>query len=893
MNWKSLPLYVAIVLLGLLATAGLFFRNQNETVGAEAPLWTAVAAEQLFTPYNHNRWIIPQRYLTYALDLPQMSGLLAGAPLEFTPEGRANPLILSLPLPNGTLADFAIVESPIMEPELAAKFPDLKTYAGQRVDQPATTVRLDVTHHGFHAMIMSPDGTFFIDPYQRQDTRHYQVYDKQDYERETGFIELGTLEVPGQEAHVASQSTIPTGPELYVYRLAMAATGEYTIFHGGTVADGLAAIVTAVNRVNQMYERDVAVRLVLIANNDLIVYTNPATDPYTNNNGLLMLGENQANLDAVIGNANYDVGHVFSTGGGGVATLGVPCVTGFKARGVTGLPSPIGDPFWIDYVSHEIGHQFNARHTFNGNAGSCGAGGQWTGATAFEPGSGTTIMAYAGICGAQNIQPNSDAMFHIGSINEMVAYSRQGAGSQCAAIVNTGNNPPTADAGTGGFTIPRNTPFTLTGVGTDPDNDTLTYSWEQFDTGPSGHPNSPAGNAPLFRAFLPSDSPSRTFPQWSDIVNNTQTLGEILPSYTRSLSFRFTVRDNNVYPSAGGVDSALITFNVTANAGPFVVTAPNTAVTWPGYSTQTVSWDVANTDVTPVNCTAVDIFLSTDGGYNYPLTLLTAAPNNGSALVTVPPLNTDTARVKVKCATSIFFDISDTNFTIESVPSAVLAIEKTSEPASETAVAAGQPLTYTITVSNTGDLSATATITDTFSPLLADPVCNGVPGDLAVSLPLDVGETAVFVCTTTVASSLSLALVQTVDQEQVGPGTAVTFTVSLTNNTPLPLTQLQLDLPYSAYCTLTPDDFLPLPAGGSVSFTCPNVLIEETLDYTAVAETSLTLENVASAAAPEAAHQGEIFSDLLNHPLPLLETNAIRVTLVTTYDSYLPFIGRP
>jgi hypothetical protein len=267
MNWKSLTWFGLVILLSVALTAGLFFHNRNQTANAEAHLWTAVPTEQLHTPYNHNRWIIPRQYLTYRLDLPQMTSLLATAPMEFTGEGRTNPLILPLPLPDGTMADFAVVESPIMESPLADKFPDFKTYAGQRVDQPATTVRLDVTQHGFHAMVMATEGTFYIDPCQRQDTAHYQVYARQDYERETGFFEIGALAVPGRETTAAPDAAlaIPTGPELYTYRLAMAATGEYTIFHGGTVSAGMAAIVTAVNRVNQMYERDAAVRLILIA----------------------------------------------------------------------------------------------------------------------------------------------------------------------------------------------------------------------------------------------------------------------------------------------------------------------------------------------------------------------------------------------------------------------------------------------------------------------------------------------------------------------------------------------------------------------------------------------------------------------------------------------------
>ena len=887
MRLKFAKIVLLVVLLSLTAAIAL-----HRPATAESGLWTAMPEATI--ALRGERHIIPQRYLTYQLNLSQLEGLLATAPLEFTEAGRAHPLILPLPLPDGTLADFALVESPIMEPELAAKFPTFKTYAGRMVADPTATVRLDVTLHGFHAMMITSAGSFFIDPYSTQDTNHYIVYAKNDYERETGFFEMGVLDDFGRDAQPNRNTPTapPTGAQLYTYRLAVAATGEYTQFHGGTVSDGQAAIVTAINRVNQVYERDTAIRMVLIANNNTIVYTTAGADPYTNGSPGTMITQNQANLDSVIGNANYDIGHVFGTNSGGLAGLGVTCRTGQKARGVTGSGAPIGDPFWIDYVAHELGHQYDALHTFNGNAGSCS--GNRSSSAAYEPGSGTTVMAYAGICDAQDLQPNSDDHFHTFSIDEIVNYTRNDSGNTCAAIINTGNTAPTADAGTGGFTIPINTPFTLTGTGSDADaGDVLSYNWEQFDLGPAGAPNSPSGNAPLFRSFSSTSSPSRTFPRWSDIVNNTQTIGEILPSYTRSLSFRLTVRDNNVAPSAGGVNTSLISFNVTNAAGPFLVTAPNTAVTWTGNQPANVTWNVANTTAAPVSCAAVDILLSTDSGFTYPTSLLASTANDGSASVTSPNISTSTARVMVKCATSIFFDISNTNFSI--TPTAAVAelqIGQTAVPAPGADVAPGTTITYTIDMTNTGTLTGTVTVTDTFAAPLGNPVCNSIPGDLQTTVPVGLGANASFTCTAVVDPTLAVELTHTADQTAVEPGTAVTYTIAVTNPNSIALANVVVTANHSSSCSPALGAPFGLAANASVSFVCADVVISSEVTYTAEVSANLAISNTASASAPEDMG-GPVTSNSVSHVVPLVAEKAVTVTVVVARPLiYLPFIRR-
>ncbi|NNG26715.1 MAG: hypothetical protein HKM87_04270, partial [Ignavibacteriaceae bacterium] len=321
-------------------------------------LWNDIQEATIQT--TGERYIIPQSYRTLELDFQAMQSDLSEAPSEKTVNVNNSTTTIALPLPNGEFTRFKFVESLVMEDELANKFPEIKTYLGQGIDDATASARFDITPTGFHAIIFSINGTVYIDPYSMGDNLHYISYYKKDFIPSQKQLNA-SCEVLGLESEIALElkelvnngPAVFSGDELRTYRLACAATGEYTIFHGGTIAAGLAAVVTAINRVTGVYEREVAVRMVLVANNDLIIYTNPSTDPYTNNSGAQMLGQNQANLDAVIGSANYDIGHVFSTGGGGVAFLAVVCINGFKAQGVTGLPNPIGDPFYIDYVAHE------------------------------------------------------------------------------------------------------------------------------------------------------------------------------------------------------------------------------------------------------------------------------------------------------------------------------------------------------------------------------------------------------------------------------------------------------------------------------------------------------------------------------------------------------------
>lgn len=566
----------------------------------------------------------------------------------------AHPLVMTLPMPDGSFARFRVVESPIMAPELAAEFPEIRTFAGQGVDDPSATVRFDWTPQGFHAQVLSPNGAAYIDPYQKGNTSLYATYYKRDYRvAAKPFSCLLDSEHGKAPQAAAAAAAGPSGDTLRTYRLACAATGEYTQFHGGTVSAGMAAIVTAINRVNQIYEVEVAARMVLVANNSVIVYTNGATDPYSNNSGFSMLSQNQSNLDAKIGVANYDIGHVFSTGGGGVASLSVVCSSSGKARGVTGLPNPIGDVFWVDFVAHEIGHQFGGHHSFNGITANCCCGNRW-GATAYEPGSGSTVMAYAGICGADNLQNNSDPYFHSISYDEIRSFIAMGFGNSCAALTTTGNDAPVIDAGSN-HAIPASTPFELTPASSsDPNGDPLTYCWEERDLGPGELLSAPDnGSIPLFRSFNATSSASRTFPRLSTLLAGTTSNSEKLPTTNRTMRFRVTARDNRV--GGGGVDWDETLLMVDAGSGPFQLIQPdgNTSVG----ENVTVTWDVANTDIPPVGVDQVNILLSADDGLTYPFVLASGTANDGNESVSLPT-STSTGRIKVEAVGNVFFAIS-------------------------------------------------------------------------------------------------------------------------------------------------------------------------------------------------------------------------------------------
>lgn len=618
------------------------------------------------------------KYQVFNTDFKQLEAELHSIPVQSTgpiTTGR----IFSMPNPNGTISRFKIAESPIMTEELQRQTTS-RTYRVQGIDDPYATGRLDIGVNGFHAYVTTPNGSYIIDPIKRSNLNEYVVYFRKDNLTPRNFTcytetaEKSRLD-PSNFVQAFAFGTLKT------YRLAMNATVEYTNYYGG-VTNATAAVVTTINRVNQVYERDLAIRMILVRNN---CYSGAAnSDPYSNNNGVAMLSQNQTVCDSTVGNANYDIGHVFSTGGGGVAGLKVVGVTGQKAQGVTGSPAPIGDPFDIDYVAHEMGHQYGANHTFNSTLSSCG-GGNRSASHAYEPGSGSTIMGYAGICSSENIQPNSDDYMHWDSIINIWAWRNNS--SSGGSEVSNGNTPPTAEAGPN-YTIPQGTPYKLTGSGTDANGDALTYCWEQADLGSSTTSPTQYSTGPLVRSLKPTTSPVRFIPKLQTVINNTTDNWEKLPNTNRNLNYRLTVRDNR----SGGGNYAMDTMTITVSGSPFQVTAPNTNVTLSGGSTTTVTWNVGGGSV----ASNVRILLSTNGGLSYgdgtATVLVASTPNDGSEVVTLPNINSTTCRIIVEAVGNIFYDMSNTNFTItaSSNPAPVLT---SISPASKEALSGAFTLT--------------------------------------------------------------------------------------------------------------------------------------------------------------------------------------------------------
>jgi hypothetical protein len=611
----------------------------------------------------------------YDLDAAQLNAILRRAPEDGVSDLISTGAVLTIPMRDGRFERFAIQESPVFSPALAASHPEIRSYLGQGLDDATLTTRFVLTPAGFYAFIRTAEGMLYIEPNGLGNTRQSIAYMRGDLDEmpeyrclvgSEGNDETVRLDRAPVGVEPGRVMNAPSGATLSTYDLAVSATGEFTTFFdpGGGTANTLSQIAASVAAVNAIYAPEVAIRFVVACNN---VFQDPATDPFTaaDNSGT-SITENQTTTDANCGgSAGYDIGHVFhrraGSGFSGLAN-GSACNAANKARGYSSVQNPVpATMIWVvDQLCHEMGHQFTAAHTFNSDVTGCS--GNRVGTSAYEPGSGSTIMAYAAGTRCDYDFPGSnDGYFHGHSFDQITNH-RDGAGA-CAATGATGNTPPTVNAGPD-YTIPQGTPFTLTASGADADGHALTYCWEQFDLGPPGD-DATDPDAPLFRSRPATTSPSRTFPILADILSGAATPTEILPLVDRTLTFRCTVRDNRA--TGGGVNNDQMI--VTVSGSPFAVTSPDGGEVLNGGCDVPVTWTVGGGSVAPT----VNILLSTDGGQSFPTTLAAATANDGSQSVTLPCVNSTLARIRIEAVGNIFFDISDDDFEIQTLAPVVTA----------------------------------------------------------------------------------------------------------------------------------------------------------------------------------------------------------------------------
>ncbi|WP_075341610.1 reprolysin-like metallopeptidase [Tenacibaculum agarivorans] len=636
MKFKLLP---AI----LLASSMVFSQNSN--------FWSKRSGFTTIASKSAQAKNLPSKEI-YELDLEALKSALSVAPERGV--ARKSNVIISFPNAEGVLENFRVFEASVLHPDLAAKYPGIKSYAGVSVDNPADRIRFSLSPKGLHSMRLGLDkSTVFIEPYSN-DLKTYSIYNRADKPKRIGGMNCTTdpSSKKVEHKHTAAHRNADDGI-LRTYRIAVSTTGEYGSYHGGTVAQTLAAINTTMTRVNGLYESDFNVTMVVVANTDRVIYTNANSDPYTGS----LNSQLQTTLTNRIGEANYDIGHLFhrASNNGNAGCIGCVCVNGRKGSGFSATSIPEGEVFDVDYVAHEIGHQFGGNHTWT-HGGNEGTNVQ------MEPGSGSTIMGYAGITGSTDVQQNSDPYFHAATIEQITDYIKT---TSCQTNTNTGNNVPVANAGSN-YTIPRGTPFVLTGSATDADSgDVLSYCWEQIDENNASttNPSVNATSGVAFRSYPPSANTSRYFPRLETVKTGaTSWRWEAVPNVSRNLNFRLTVRDNRAGGGTNDSDDMRVTVN--ASAGPFVVTSPNTGVSLASGSVETVTWNVAGTTGNGVNAATVDILLSTDGGDTYTTVLASGVTNDGSHNITVPNAVGTQNRIMVKGSNHIFFDISNSNFTI-------------------------------------------------------------------------------------------------------------------------------------------------------------------------------------------------------------------------------------
>lgn len=609
----------------------------------------------------------PSEFKLYNLNLDSFRQTLSST--SKTTAG-SNGIIISIPNTDGKLEKFEMFESSNFDPALQAQFPEIRAYVGFGIDDKLAQVRLSAAPNGIQAMVFRTDKrNEFIEPYSA-DGSVYAVYNSSRVKGGLPFTcSTEDVQILNDSANKIMANPLSNAATLKTFKLALSCTGEYANYFGATTTAQVGLVLAAMNatmtRVNGVFEKDLAVHLNLIANEAAIIYYNATTDPYsdasTGSTGAWN-GELQSNLTSTITDATYDIGHLFgaSGGGGNAGCIGCVCIDGQKGSGFTspsnGVPS--GDSFDIDYVVHEMGHQFGGNHTFTHTSEN--------NAVNVEPGSGSTIMGYAGITGSTDVQAHSDDYFAYASINQIQVNL---VSKTCQ--VNTPITSPVFGVSAGSaYTIPKSTPFKLTGTRTDSGTNPLTYCWEENDDANASNvgatacfPSLTKTNGPNYRSFAPTAVPVRYFPAYSSVLSNVlTTTWETVSSVARAQTFALTARNNVV--GGGQTQTSTMVVTTSGTVGPFSVSSQNTTETWQIGDTKTVTWNV-NSANTLAGSANVDILLSTDGGLTFPYTLASGVVNNGTASVVVPSVTPSlTCRIMVKPTGNIYYALNTTNFYI-------------------------------------------------------------------------------------------------------------------------------------------------------------------------------------------------------------------------------------
>lgn len=641
------------------------FAAASVSVSAQAP-WSDVDRASVDTLVLQSKYASSSEKLRVVdLDLAGIRSLVSGAQAK-----ASTAPTLMLPAPNGDVMHFVIEPSGVLPEALRKKYPSIAPFKGYAVADPSITLRFELTDRGFYAQVLQPGSRWMIDPLIGGSTGLSVVYYTKDTKRssDSRFCEFESGESdPKSQADFQKKlfaaknvsAAKSSGSQLRTYRLAVAATGEYGVFHGGQKSTILSAVTTTVNRVTGILEKEMALSLELVPDNDKILFTSVAASPFKgNNNASVLIDESQEQIDLLIGPANYDIGHTFSTGAGGLASLGSVCNPIRKAQGVTGSSQPRGEYFDVDFVAHEIGHQLGANHTFNGANGGC-AGSTRNFFTAYEPGSGSTIQAYPSLCGVDDLQNAVDPFYHSESFAEIQTYITGPVGSSCGVVAETANTPPLVDAGSD-YVVPKGTPIIVTGSASDAEQSELTYLWEQRDLGSQAALSAPDdGEIPLFRVLTPTSNPTRYLPGLPSVLSGNYSDAEKIPQVARDMNLRLTARDG-----AGGVNSDDIVVTVSGSAGPFSLLSPNGGEIVG--ASKTIRWDVAGTDQAPISVSQVEIFLSTNGGVSFD-TSLGVTDNDGLASVSFPGgIQSNSARIMIRAKDNIFYDVSNANFVLDS-----------------------------------------------------------------------------------------------------------------------------------------------------------------------------------------------------------------------------------